>query len=234
MASGAYHCIILATVAAQVGAKISDEQREYLHSRYKAVGLYKEGIWQFGKLLDNYKSGEKYKLEEPDRTEERALKDEINRSGYHQFPRTLLTLCRGKSVMLMNHMGPRYYEEGVPTPDLAYSMIKKTMSKCLNFLLWPLLVFIGPILVRIFLRCLITEQVPAQQARERNHPHTAWQAPPIPSCSGCGKKAKEVEKKLKTCSRCKVTTYCSRDCQKQDFKKHKKVCAGLANKAAEN
>ena len=80
MASGSYHCVILAVLAAQVGARISDEQKEYLRSKYKAVGLYKEGIWQFGKLLDNYKTGLKYNLEEPDRTEANARSEEMNRS----------------------------------------------------------------------------------------------------------------------------------------------------------
>uniref|UniRef100_A0A7S0KXG1 MYND-type domain-containing protein n=1 Tax=Asterionellopsis glacialis TaxID=33640 RepID=A0A7S0KXG1_9STRA len=33
---------------------------------------------------------------------------------------------------------------------------------------------------------------------------------------------------LKACSRCKVATYCSAECQRKDWKSHKKVCATLA------
>lgn len=40
------------------------------------------------------------------------------------------------------------------------------------------------------------------------------------TCSVCGKKD---DKPLMKCSRCKQVTYCSRDCQKKDYKAHKKV-----------
>lgn len=36
---------------------------------------------------------------------------------------------------------------------------------------------------------------------------------------------------LKTCTRCTLVKYCSRDCQKEDFKKHKTVCKGIKNLA---
>jgi hypothetical protein len=39
-------------------------------------------------------------------------------------------------------------------------------------------------------------------------------------CSVCGEK----EKKLMSCSRCKKTKYCSVECQKKDWKEHKKCC----------
>lgn len=42
------------------------------------------------------------------------------------------------------------------------------------------------------------------------------------SCATCQKSPPEVT--LKRCSRCAVTHYCSRDCQKADWKAHKKVC----------
>jgi hypothetical protein len=80
MASEQYSTIILTVIAAEVGAKIDDEQRAWLRSKYKAIGLYKEGIWQFGKLLDNYVSGKPYELEEPDRTEQNAANAKLNRS----------------------------------------------------------------------------------------------------------------------------------------------------------
>jgi len=40
------------------------------------------------------------------------------------------------------------------------------------------------------------------------------------SCKVCGKR-----EEIKACSRCKSTLYCSRICQKIDFKSHKKTCA---------
>ena len=129
---------------------------------------------------------------------------------------------------MMNHYGARYYQEGVPTEDLAYTMVKKTMGKLLSVLFWPLRIIVMPILLHFFLRWIRTEHDPAQRAREQTHPHSAWRAPTNPSCSGCGKKESEAEKKLKTCSRCRVAMYCTRDCQKKDHKVHKKVCVGLA------
>jgi hypothetical protein len=37
---------------------------------------------------------------------------------------------------------------------------------------------------------------------------------------------------VRKCSKCKTVGYCGRDCQKQDWKNHKKVCAQLANQRA--
>ncbi|KAK4171415.1 hypothetical protein QBC36DRAFT_339990 [Triangularia setosa] len=42
------------------------------------------------------------------------------------------------------------------------------------------------------------------------------------SCTTCNKSASEVP--LKRCAKCQITEYCSRDCQKQDWKTHKKTC----------
>lgn len=42
------------------------------------------------------------------------------------------------------------------------------------------------------------------------------------SCHTCNKGAPEVT--LKRCAKCSMTPYCSRDCQKADWKSHKKVC----------
>ena len=39
-------------------------------------------------------------------------------------------------------------------------------------------------------------------------------------------------KKLKNCAKCKGIMYCSRECQKQDWKHHKKDCARLAAESA--
>jgi hypothetical protein len=46
-------------------------------------------------------------------------------------------------------------------------------------------------------------------------------------CSGCGK-IEGKKNEFKKCSRCQVAVYCGRDCQKADWKAHKKVCASLA------
>ncbi|USP79097.1 uncharacterized protein yc1106_06371 [Curvularia clavata] len=49
-------------------------------------------------------------------------------------------------------------------------------------------------------------------------------------CSACGKTATDKGVvTLNRCSRCKKTIYCNRDCQKADWKTHKKICAQQAN-----
>ena len=52
-------------------------------------------------------------------------------------------------------------------------------------------------------------------------------------CNACGKiEGKRGE--WKTCSKCAVARYCGKDCQKADWKKHKKVCASLFEAARAN
>lgn len=67
--TGPHACVILAARAMNVGADISDEQRQYLRSIYKRCGLHKEGIEQMDKALDEYVNGTPYQLIEPDRTD---------------------------------------------------------------------------------------------------------------------------------------------------------------------
>ncbi|KUJ06892.1 uncharacterized protein LY89DRAFT_400203 [Mollisia scopiformis] len=49
-----------------------------------------------------------------------------------------------------------------------------------------------------------------------------------PSCTTCHKLQADLPQPLKRCAKCQTTTYCSRDCQKQDWKLHKRVCASQA------
>lgn len=46
----------------------------------------------------------------------------------------------------------------------------------------------------------------------------------IRTCNGCRKKTHE---KLKMCSRCETTHYCSVECQRSDYSEHKLKCASL-------
>src|SRR5436190_8189952 len=47
-------------------------------------------------------------------------------------------------------------------------------------------------------------------------------------CAGCTKTALN----LKRCAKCQTTLYCSRECQKADWKQHKRVCS--SNPASAN
>jgi mitochondrial splicing suppressor protein 51 len=46
------------------------------------------------------------------------------------------------------------------------------------------------------------------------------------SCSTCHVLETEIDNQLKHCAKCPTTLYCSRECQKADWKSHKLVCAG--------
>ncbi|KAI4610586.1 uncharacterized protein J4E87_010762 [Alternaria ethzedia] len=49
------------------------------------------------------------------------------------------------------------------------------------------------------------------------------------NCARCNKAEADTEKgTLQRCAKCKTTPYCSRDCQKDDWKNHKKICAQQA------
>ncbi|KAF9113338.1 hypothetical protein BGX27_001788 [Mortierella sp. AM989] len=56
--------------------------------------------------------------------------------------------------------------------------------------------------------------------------------PETQKCLRCSKTSTSDGSALKRCSKCKVAAYCSKDCQKEDWKAHKKLCASLARDAA--
>ena len=53
---------------------------------------------------------------------------------------------------------------------------------------------------------------------------------PQPSCTSCKKSPPEVS--LKHCAKCSATPYCSRDCQRADWKSHKKTCGKQGSDSA--
>ncbi|PIA92086.1 hypothetical protein CB0940_09035 [Cercospora beticola] len=56
------------------------------------------------------------------------------------------------------------------------------------------------------------------------------------TCANCNKAetstSEDEPQILKPCTMCHSVSYCSRDCKKSHAKKHKKVCAGLAQEYA--
>ncbi|KAF4625385.1 hypothetical protein G7Y89_g12782 [Cudoniella acicularis] len=47
-----------------------------------------------------------------------------------------------------------------------------------------------------------------------------------PICTTCKKPEADLPNPLKRCAKCQVTRYCSQECQKEDWKTHKRICAG--------
>ena len=48
---------------------------------------------------------------------------------------------------------------------------------------------------------------------------------PDQQCTFCKKPQSDLPTALKTCAKCHTQSYCSRECQKNDWKNHKKTCA---------
>ena len=48
-------------------------------------------------------------------------------------------------------------------------------------------------------------------------------------CASCGKKESELSIPLKRCAKCQTGRYCSRECQKADWKNHKKNCGSRSS-----
>lgn len=59
-------------------------------------------------------------------------------------------------------------------------------------------------------------------------------SPPANKCASCNTLETDPEKPLKPCAKCQTVRYCSRDCQKKDWKVHKKICATAAQIYAQN
>jgi len=53
----------------------------------------------------------------------------------------------------------------------------------------------------------------------------------MPKCANCAKTKSDSGINLKRCAKCQTTHYCSRECQKADWKEHKRVCASNATSA---
>ncbi|SZF05225.1 unnamed protein product [Blumeria hordei] len=51
--------------------------------------------------------------------------------------------------------------------------------------------------------------------------------PNVPHCARCHTPY-PVDKAAKPCAKCQSVSYCSRECQKADFRNHKKMCAAAA------
>jgi mitochondrial splicing suppressor protein 51 len=53
----------------------------------------------------------------------------------------------------------------------------------------------------------------------------------VRQCNTCHVLESETDQQLKHCAKCPTTLYCSRECQKADWKSHKLVCAGQSKPA---
>jgi len=52
-------------------------------------------------------------------------------------------------------------------------------------------------------------------------------------CANCGATSMHVQQQFGRCPRCLNTFYCSRECQKADYKKHKKMCVPSNRRASQ-
>jgi len=60
----------------------------------------------------------------------------------------------------------------------------------------------------------------------RKYVQETQEGEPINECGMCG--IKETEKTLSLCSRCKKVYYCSKECQKKNYRVHKRYCLSLS------
>lgn len=75
---------------------------------------------------------------------------------------------------------------------------------------------------------------PSSARPERFSPSTAEAKvtkPKAAGCSKCGAATTKAGNALLKCAKCKTAQYCSPDCQKKDWKKHKQACKQVQEKA---
>jgi ribosomal protein L32 len=58
-----------------------------------------------------------------------------------------------------------------------------------------------------------------------SHPQDSLQAVVLQTCNTCGHPPANLGSTLNVCGRCKEAHYCSTECQRADWPKHKKVCS---------
>ncbi|PMD18661.1 hypothetical protein NA56DRAFT_647832 [Hyaloscypha hepaticicola] len=75
---------------------------------------------------------------------------------------------------------------------------------------------------------------PGESSSESQVEASSSTSQPTNKCASCGAPEADPEKPLKPCAKCQRVRYCSRDCQKKDFKVHKKICAAAAQIYAQN
>lgn len=76
--------------------------------------------------------------------------------------------------------------------------------------------------------------LPSSARTERSSPSTAEVKITIPKaigCFKCGAVTTKAGNSLLKCAKCKTAQYCSPDCQKKDWKKHKQACKQAQEKA---
>ncbi|KAJ7190105.1 hypothetical protein GGX14DRAFT_408295 [Mycena pura] len=63
------------------------------------------------------------------------------------------------------------------------------------------------------------------RARAKQEGYPLTKSDPTPVATACAKCRTHTDRaSLKRCSRCQITWYCSAECQKQDWKEHKRIC----------
>ncbi|KAJ7248245.1 hypothetical protein B0H12DRAFT_1123755 [Mycena haematopus] len=79
------------------------------------------------------------------------------------------------------------------------------------------------------------QQTSAEMARLSGVPPSTPPRPNLPgekfplssSCAVCHNETEKSRKSLKQCSKCELTRYCSVDCQRTDWSRHKVCCAAV-------
>ncbi|KAF2165433.1 hypothetical protein M409DRAFT_55829 [Zasmidium cellare ATCC 36951] len=243
-----YYVCLLGACAMTLGAKITDEQRDAMRKRYDNASFMRGAVAQLEKAIEGYVNGVPWEfdskgLQDTQLTGGVADEDDLLFPGTGMINVRAPDHGRGREEMDMWKVmvTAQITIKGMkPTPDqLAKCMESLSVNPYLEKDLsdegeW-LEAFCGncgaeerengePLLECT--KCKKQKYCSRQCQRKdlKDHKKRCKVEHPNHVCDACGAKTAKDGEPLLECSKCKVRKYCSRQCQKDDWKTHKTVC----------
>ncbi|KAK4503161.1 hypothetical protein PRZ48_006589 [Zasmidium cellare] len=198
-----YRYCLTGACAMTLGAKLSEAERSIMRKYYKDVGFMRDAVKQLEKALEGYVNGKPWDFGS------KGLEDTMRDGGAKEedqlFP----------GLGMFNTWAP---DHGRRKPEMQRlrAMVKNQIAKQRP----------TPEQIAEYMETLSFDGYSKKTSTPSttSTPTAKKQDWPNDVCGGCGAKKRHDGEELDNCSKCLKRKYCSRKCQKDDWKAHKLVC----------